>query len=170
MLLIRNPQKLLCIYRRRLSNERQRKKKEMIIQIISPVLLAKQLLLWLHKNDNKNNNNTTTNTIVHSSRDNNTGFDLRSICVHCVHIRSNRKKTINSLKLIRTPNANVLYVCHMHISSMIDHSITSCDREKKFYDDDEWSMSILIHLPSLSLSFSQLEFYSSRRDQTFFIY
>ncbi len=45
-------------------------------------------------------------------------------CEHCAHIRSNRKKTINALKLlIRTPNANVLYVCHMRISNMIDHSI-----------------------------------------------
>jgi hypothetical protein len=91
------------------------------------------------------------------------------VCKYCAHRRSNIKKTINSRKLlIRTPHADVLYVCHMRIRNMIDHSITQCDQEKRFYDDDEWSMSILIHLPSLS--FSQLEFYSSRRDQTFFIY
>jgi hypothetical protein len=105
------------------------RKRNHYIYIISPVLV-KQLLLWLHKNDNKNNNNT--NTIVHYSRDNN-AFDLTIyiyICEHWAYIQI-EEKTINSLKLlIRTPHANVWYVCHMHISNMIDRSITSCDIEK----------------------------------------
>ena len=96
------------------------------------------------------------------------------------------KKTINSQRYssYRIPHANVLCVCHMRIRSM-DRSMTNIlwpsKRRKVFYDDDgddEWSMSTLIHLlhffssSLLSLLSSLLveECYSSRRDQTFFIY
>ena len=76
-------------------------------------------------------------------------------------MRRSKRKTINCLKLvIRTPHVDVLYVCHMGINQLIDGSMTHCERregtkKREVYDDDEWSMSMLVHWLSFSLALSR---------------